>query len=37
MKLGIVGGGKVGSALGAWAAKAGYQVAFTSKTKIDSL
>jgi len=33
MKLGIVGSGKVGSALGAWAAKAGYQVAFTAKNE----
>jgi 8-hydroxy-5-deazaflavin:NADPH oxidoreductase len=33
MKLGIVGSGKVGSALGAWAAKVGYQVAFTAKNE----
>jgi predicted dinucleotide-binding enzyme len=33
MKLGIVGTGKVGSALGAWAAKAGYQVAFTARNE----
>jgi predicted dinucleotide-binding enzyme len=33
VKLGIVGSGKVGSALGAWAAKAGYQVAFTAKNE----
>jgi predicted dinucleotide-binding enzyme len=33
MKLGIVGSGKVGSALGAWSAKAGYQVAFTSRNE----
>jgi predicted dinucleotide-binding enzyme len=33
MKLGIVGSGKVGSALGAWAAKAGYQVAFTARNE----
>jgi 8-hydroxy-5-deazaflavin:NADPH oxidoreductase len=31
MKLGIVGSGKVGGALGAWAAKAGYEVAFAAK------
>jgi predicted dinucleotide-binding enzyme len=31
MKLGIVGSGKVGGALGAWAAKVGYEVAFTAK------
>jgi predicted dinucleotide-binding enzyme len=33
MKLGIVGSGKVGSALGAWAAKAGYHVAFTARNE----
>ena len=33
MKLGVVGSGKVGSALGAWAAKAGYQVAFTARNE----
>jgi 8-hydroxy-5-deazaflavin:NADPH oxidoreductase len=33
MKLGIVGSGKAGSALGAWAAKAGYQVAFTARNE----
>jgi 8-hydroxy-5-deazaflavin:NADPH oxidoreductase len=33
MKLGILGSGKVGSALGAWAAKAGYQVAFTARNE----
>ena len=33
MKLGIVGSGKVGSALGAWSAKVGYQVAFTSRNE----
>jgi 8-hydroxy-5-deazaflavin:NADPH oxidoreductase len=33
MKLGIVGSGRVGSALGAWAAKAGYDVAFTSRNE----
>ena len=31
MKLGIIGSGKVGGALGAWAAKAGYQVIFTAR------
>jgi predicted dinucleotide-binding enzyme len=31
MKLGIVGSGKVGSALGSWAAKAGYEVIFTAR------
>jgi 8-hydroxy-5-deazaflavin:NADPH oxidoreductase len=36
MKLGIVGSGKVGSALGAWAAKVGYQVAFTAKNESHS-
>ena len=33
MRLGIVGSGKVGSALGAWAAKAGYRVAFTARNE----
>ncbi len=31
MRLGFIGSGKVGSALGAWAAKAGYEVPFTAK------
>jgi predicted dinucleotide-binding enzyme len=31
MKLGIIGSGKVGSALGSWAAKAGYEVIFTAR------
>jgi 8-hydroxy-5-deazaflavin:NADPH oxidoreductase len=31
MKLGIVGSGKVGSALGSWAAKSGYGVIFTAR------
>jgi len=30
MKLGIIGSGKVGSALGAWATKSGYEVIFTA-------
>jgi 8-hydroxy-5-deazaflavin:NADPH oxidoreductase len=33
MRLGIIGSGKVGSALGAWGAKAGYRVAFTSRNE----
>ena len=33
MRLGIIGSGKVGSALGAWAAKAGYRVAFTARNE----
>src|ERR1700732_4768604 len=33
MRLGIIGSGKVGSALGAWGAKAGYGVAFTSRNE----
>ena len=32
MKLGIIGSGKVGRALGAWAANVGFAVAFTSRT-----
>lgn len=32
MKLGIIGSGKVGGALGIWAAKEGFDVAFTSRT-----
>ncbi|ADO75838.1 NADPH-dependent F420 reductase [Stigmatella aurantiaca] len=32
MRLGIIGSGKVGRALGAWAAKLGDEVAFTSRT-----
>ena len=31
MKIGILGSGKVGSALGSWAAKVGHYVAFTSR------
>lgn len=31
MKMGIIGSGKVGGALGAWAAKVGFEVAFTSR------
>jgi predicted dinucleotide-binding enzyme len=31
VKLGIIGSGKVGSALGAWAARRGVEVGFTSK------
>jgi 8-hydroxy-5-deazaflavin:NADPH oxidoreductase len=32
MRLGIIGSGKVGGALGIWAAKVGVEVAFTSRT-----
>ncbi len=33
MNLGIIGSGKVGRALGAWAAKVDFSVAFTSRTQ----
>jgi len=33
VKVGIIGSGKVGKALGAWAASVGFAVAFTSRTK----
>lgn len=36
MKLGIVGSGKLGSALGAWAAKCGYDVIFTARDEAHS-
>ena len=32
MNIGILGSGKVGSALGAWAARVGHNVAFSSRT-----
>lgn len=37
MKLGIIGSGKVGRALGAWAANVGIAVAFTSRNKEHAL
>jgi 8-hydroxy-5-deazaflavin:NADPH oxidoreductase len=36
MNVGIVGSGKVGKALGAWAAKSGLSVAFTSRKHSDA-
>jgi 8-hydroxy-5-deazaflavin:NADPH oxidoreductase len=37
MNLGIIGSGKVGGALGAWAARVGFNVAFTSKTEAHAV
>jgi 8-hydroxy-5-deazaflavin:NADPH oxidoreductase len=36
MNIGVVGSGKVGRALGAWAARCGYAVAFTSREELDA-
>jgi len=36
MKIGVVGSGKVGKALGAWAAKVGFAVAFASRKESDA-
>ncbi|WNG28904.1 NADPH-dependent F420 reductase [Cystobacter fuscus] len=37
MRIGIIGSGKVGRALGAWMARVGYEVAFTSRTQAHAL
>ncbi len=36
MNMGIIGSGKVGKALGAWAAQGGFDVAFTSRKETDA-
>lgn len=36
MNAGIIGSGKVGKALGAWAAQSGFSVAFTSRKETDA-
>jgi len=37
VNFGIIGSGKVGSALGAWAARVGFSVAFTSRTQAHAV
>jgi 8-hydroxy-5-deazaflavin:NADPH oxidoreductase len=37
VNIGVLGSGKVGKALGAWAAKSGYEVAFSSRKREDAV